>query len=228
MFQKFLNKSTILCLKNSKESDIITKEVAVVVKYYETEKILIRPSQYILVNLQLIKKQYIRNKIIGQIASAQNHCSKLFVTLIIHPKYLKISNSGIVLFGVGKEDPDDRFLPAELYCCEDRTRENRRSSWAIGCVLHKMLMGYAPVANNAKRFESIAKCLGSPTITECDALKLPYSLSLKKRLPRHFSCATSKERKIIKKCLSWNPDSYMICTNKGLVEKIDTIYELEE
>jgi hypothetical protein len=228
MFQKFLNESTILCLKNSKESDIITKEVAVVVKYYETEKILIRPSQYILVNLQLIKKQYIRDKIIGQIASAQNHCSKLFVTLIIHPKYLKISNSGIVLLGVGKKDPDDRFLPAELYCCEDRTRENRTSSWAIGCVLHKMLMGYAPVENNAKRFESIAKCLGSPTITECDALKLPYSLSLKKRLPRHFSCATSKERKIIKKCLSWNPDSYMICTNKGLVEKIDTIYELEE
>ena len=224
MFQKFLNKSTILCLKNSKESDIITKEVAaVVVKYYETEKILIRPSQYILVNLQLIKKQYIRDKIIGQIASAQNHCSKLFVTLIIHPKYVKISNSGIVLFGVGKEDPDDRFSPAELYCCKDR-----KSSWAIGCVLHKMLMGYAPVQNNAKKFESIARCLGAPTITECDSLKIPYSFSLKKRLPRHFSCATSKERKIIKKCLSWNPDSYMICTDKGLVEKIDTVYESEE
>ena len=223
MFQKLLNKSTFLCLKNSKEPDIITKEVAVVVKYYQTEKILIRPSQYILVNLQLIKKQYIRNKIIGQIASAQNHCSKLFVTLIIHQKYIKISNSGIVLFGVGKEDPDDRFSPAELYCCKDRI-----SSWAIGCVLHKMLIGYAPVQNNAKKIESIARCLGAPTITECDALKLPYSLSLKKILPRHFSCATSKERKIIKKCLSWNPDSYMICTDKGLVEKIDTVYESEE
>lgn len=220
MFQKLLNKSTILCLKNSKELDIIINDVVVVVKYYPTEKILISPSQHILVNLQLVKKQYNRDKIIGQIASAQNYCSKLHVTLIIHPKYLKISNSGIVLFGVGKEDPDDRFLPVELFGCEDRI-----SSWAIGCVLHKMLMGYAPVPNKAKRFESIVKCLGVPTITECDTLNLPYSLSLKKRLPRHFSRATCKERKILKKCLSWNPDSYMICTDKGLAEKIETIHE---
>ena len=69
------------------------------------------------------------------------------------------------------------------------------------------MFGYAPVVNSYKRIESI---------------------EFKKRLPRHFSRATRKERKILKKCLSWNPDSYMICTDNGLVDKIDTIYELEE
>ena len=226
----FLNlpaESNILSLKSSpleKEWNIIKDdEVSLLIKYKPNEKIMMHPSQSIFVDLQLINNKYIREIIIGQIASAQSYCLSKQIPLVIHPKYMKISNSGVILYGVSEQHPDDRFLPPEYPCCEYRV-----TSWAIGCVLHKMITGKSPVSVGFEKFQSIARCLGAPTITECELLKLPYSLALKKRQRSHIRRSSYKESKILTKCLSWNPDSYMICIDKGLAYKIETIHEVEK
>lgn len=224
-FVNFPNKSNILSLKNApleKEWNIIKEEVSVVcvIKYKPNQKITLHPRHSVFVNLQLIKDKYIREIIIGQIASAQTYCLSKQIPLIIHPKYIKISNSGIILYGVSKQHPDDRFLPPEFPYCEYRA-----ISWGIGCILYNMITGKPLVQIGFEKFQSLAKYLGVPTITECELLKLPYSLSLKKRTRKHNHHLSHKESNILKKCLSWNPNSYIICIDKGLAYKIETIHE---
>jgi len=226
-FVNFSIKSNILSLKNApseKEWNIIKEEVSVVsvvsvIKYKPNQKITLNPRHSVFVNLQLIKNKYNREIIIGQIASAQSYCLSKQIPLIIHPKYMKISNSGIILYGVSEQHPDDRFLPPEFPCCEYRA-----ISWGIGCILYKMIKGKPLVPIGFKKFQCIEKYLGVPTITECELLKLPYSLTLKKRTRKH-NHLSSKESNILKKCLSWNPNSYMICIDKGLAYKVETIHE---
>jgi len=229
----FLNlpvESNIFSLKRSpleKESNIIKDDevsLCLLIKYKPKEQIMMNPNKSIVVNLQLIKNKYNRDIIIGQIASAQNYClSKTNTSLVIHPKYVKISNSGVILYGVSEQHPDDRFLPPEYPCCDYRV-----TSWAIGCVLHKMITGNAPVPIGFEKFQSIVKCLGVPTIKECELLKLPYSLAFKKRRRRPIHHSSYKEMTVLTKCLSWNPNSYMICIDKGLAYKIETIHEVEK
>jgi hypothetical protein len=181
------------------------------------------PYPKILINISRVKNSDERIRLLNQIASAQYYCTKLFINLVIHPEYLKISNSGIMLYGVESNLPDERYLPIDIYSC------NRRlSSWAIGCVLYTMITGESLVKKVNTRDNDIIKYLGSPSMRECYSLKISYLYSMKKKYRRNLKRATFVEQNILTKCLSWLPSCYMICEKKGLSYVIDSIEEEQE
>ena len=147
------------------------------------------PYPNILINISRVKNSDERIRIINQISSVQYYCNKLFINLIIHPEYLKISNSGIMLYGVESNFPDQRYLPIDMYSCNDRL-----SSWSIGCILYKMITGEPLVKTNETLVNDIVKYLGSPSMKECYSLKVPYLYSMKKNIDENL-----KEHVLLKK-----------------------------
>jgi hypothetical protein len=106
---------------------------------------------------------------------------------------------------------------------------NRQMSWAIGCILLKMIIGKHLVSiTSINKLYFIIKYLGSPSLTECDALNISYNSVIiqrpKCRIPKK---ATFIEKKILNLSLTWNPEKMLYFTSKGIIHKILPVYEDE-
>jgi hypothetical protein len=142
------------------------------------------------------------------------------VAISVHPALIMLAVHGVVC-EVG-EAPDARFCPP---CA--RPNPGPAASWAIGCVLHKLITGRAPVAvsdvANGTHARAIVRCLGAPTISESRALGIPVMTSQRTRARVRGS--TETERLILRSTLAWDPSARMICTTRGLVSSMHTHHE---
>ena len=144
------------------------------------------------------------------------------VRLVVHPALILLTSHGVVC-EVG-EAPDARFCPPEQGLTRGLTRE---APWAIGCVLHKLVTGRAPVtirdAERGTEARAIVRCLGAPTMSESRALGIPVTQSTRTRA--RVRGATETERLILRSTLAWVPSARMICTTRGLVSSMPTLHE---
>jgi hypothetical protein len=132
-------------------------------------------------------------------------------------------SSGIVI-DIG-DAPDTRFEPPE---------GGYSPSWSIGCVLHQMITGRAPVTlldvENQTETRALVRCLGAPTLSDSLALGIPtparkarYDRISRRKVPG----ASFAENIILSETLTWDPARRMRCTSAGLVSatSIDMIEE---
>lgn len=108
----------------------------------------------------------VRSRVTRDLASAVLFCAHAGVKLVVHPSLIHISQRGVVCY-VG-DAPDARFDPPEREYCP---------AWSIGCVLHKMITGRAPVTKldvaAHREMRALVRCLGTPTLSESHALGIP-------------------------------------------------------
>jgi hypothetical protein len=142
------------------------------------------------------------------------------IALAVHPSLILFAAHGVVC-EVG-DAPDARFFPP---CANPKP--GPAASWAIGCVLHMLITGRAPVAvrdvESGTHGRAIVRCLGTPTISESRALGIPVMTNQRARARVRGS--TETERLILRSTLAWDPSARMICTTRGLVSSIHTHHE---
>jgi hypothetical protein len=150
------------------------------------------------------------------LASAVAFCARHDVDLVVHPALIHATAHGIVC-AIG-DPPDARFDPPE---------RGYSAAWSIGCVLHKLITGRAPVtkhdAGARREMCAIARCLGAPTLAESLALGLPMHESARRRA--RVSGATAGERVVLRSTLAWDPVDRMVCTASGLASALEMVPE---
>jgi hypothetical protein len=144
------------------------------------------------------------------------------VVLHVHPDLILFAAHGVVC--EVDEAPDARFCPP---CASPKP--GPAAAWAIGCVLHMLITGRAPVssrdAERGTHGRAIVRCLGTPTISESRALGIPVMTNQRPRARVRGS--TETERLILRSTLAWDPSARMICTTRGLVSSLRTHHEEE-
>jgi len=160
------------------------------------------------------KPRAVRARITRDLASAVSFCEKTGVKLVVHPLLVHMSASGIVCC-VG-DAPDARFDPPE---------GEYSPAWSIGCMLHKMITGRAPVTTRDvaehREMRALVRCLGTPTLSESHALGIPPQESARARAK--VPGASLGERMVLRATLAWDPARRMACVARGLVSALDTI-----
>ena len=160
-----------------------------------------------------IKCPVARARIARDLASAVAFGALRGVALVVHPALIRLSAHGVVCY-VG-DAPDARFDPPETVCS---------AAWSIGCVLHKLITGSAPVASNdADRMRAIVRCLGAPTLAESHALCLPHHESARRRA--RVRGASFAERILLRSTLAWDPARRLVCTTRGLESALGRVSE---
>jgi hypothetical protein len=171
----------------------------------------------------LTKSVDTRARVTRDLASAVSFCESHLLNLVLHAQMIHITPRGVVI-DIGKA-PDTRFEPPE---------GGYSPAWSIGCVLHKMITGRAPVTllDVEKHTETLAlvRCLGAPTLSDSLALGIPaldrkahYDRALRRKVPG----ASFAENIILSETLTWDPARRMRCTSAGLVSptSMDMIQE---
>ena len=171
----------------------------------------------------LTKSVHARASVTRDLASAVSFCASRSFDLVLHAHMIHITPRGVVI-DIGNA-PDTRFEPPE---------GGYSPSWSIGCVLHKMITGRAPVTlldvENQTETRALVRCLGAPTLSDSLALGIP-ALDRKARydraLRRKVLGASFAENIILSETLTWDPARRMRCTSAGLVSatSIDMIEE---
>ena len=171
----------------------------------------------------LTKSVHARAHVIRDLASAVSFCESHLVNLVLHAQMIHMTPRGVVI-DIGNA-PDTRFEPPE---------GGYSPSWSIGCVLHKMITGRAPVTlldvEKHTETRALVRCLGAPTLSDSLALGIPaqdrkarYDRALRRKVPG----ASFAENIILSETLTWDPARRMKCTSAGLVSatSIDMIEE---
>jgi hypothetical protein len=171
----------------------------------------------------LTKSVHARAQVTRYLASAVTFCTSRSFDLVLHAHMIHITPRGVVI-DIGNA-PDTRFEPPE---------GGYSPSWSIGCVLHTMITGRAPVTlldvENQTETLALVRCLGAPTLSDSLALGIPaedrkarYDRALRRKVPG----ASFAENIILSETLTWDPVRRMRCTSAGLVSatSIDMIEE---
>lgn len=171
----------------------------------------------------LTKSVHARAHVTRDLASAVSFCASRSFDLVLHAHMIHITPRGVVI-DIGNA-PDTRFEPPE---------GGYSPSWSIGCVLHTMITGRAPVTlldvENHTETRALVRCLGAPTLSDSLALGIPaldrkarYDRALRRKVPG----ASFAENIILSETLTWDPARRMRCTSAGLVSatSIDMIEE---
>ena len=161
----------------------------------------------------LTKSVHARASVTRDLASSVSFCESHLFHLVLHAQMIHMTPRGVVT-DIGNA-PDTRFEPPE---------GGYSPSWSIGCVLHKMITGRAPVTlldvENQTETRALVRCLGAPTLSDSLALGIP-ALDRKARydraLRRKVSGASFAENIILSETLTWTPVHRMRCTSAGLV-----------
>ncbi|NDC41536.1 MAG: hypothetical protein EBZ77_08305 [Chitinophagia bacterium] len=174
----------------------------------------------------LTKSVHARARVTRDLAAAVSFCASRSFDLVLHAHIIHITPRGVVI-DIGNA-PDTRFEPPE---------GGYSPSWSIGCVLHKMITGRAPVTlldvENHTETLALVRCLGAPTLSDSLALGIPvpdrkarYDRISRRKVPG----ASFAENIILSETLAWDPVRRMRCTSAGLVSatSIDIIEEVEE
>jgi hypothetical protein len=174
----------------------------------------------------LTKSVHARAHVTRDLASAVAFCASRSFHLVLHAHMIHITPRGVAI-DIGNA-PDTRFEPPE---------GGYSPSWSIGCVLHKMITGRAPVTlldvEKHTETRALVRCLGAPTLSDSLALGIPaqdrkarYDRALRRKVPG----ASFAENIILSETLTWDPARRMMCTPAGLVSatSIDMIEEVEE
>ena len=160
------------------------------------------------------KPRNVRARITHDLASAVSFCESAGVKLVVHPLLVHMSSSGIVCYVA--DAPDARFDPPE---------GEYSPAWSIGCMLHKMITGRAPVTTRDvaehREMRAIVRCLGTPTLSESHALGIPAQERARARAK--VPGASLGERMMLRATLAWDPARRMACVASGLVSALDTI-----
>ena len=163
-----------------------------------------------------VKSEQARARMTRDLSSAVAFCALRGVKLAVHPVLIRVSAHGLVC-EIG-DAPDSRFDPPE------RTGD---AAWAIGCVLHKMITGRAPVTlhdlASDREMVAIVRCLGAPTMSESLALGIPPPNSARRRAT--VRGASLPERALLRSTLAWDPERRMVCGPRGLVSALGTVWE---
>ena len=156
----------------------------------------------------------VRLRVTRDLASAVSFCAHAGVKLVVHPSLIRISQRGVVCH-VG-DAPDTRFDPPE---------REYSPAWSIGCVLHKMITGSAPVTTRDlaahREMRAIVRCLGTPTLSESHALGIPIQAT--ERARAKVPGASLAERILLRATIAWDPARRMACAGGGLVSSLDTV-----
>ena len=156
----------------------------------------------------------VRLRVTRDLASAVSFCAHAGVKLVVHPSLIRISQRGVACY-VG-DAPDARFDPPE---------GEYSPAWSIGCVLHKMITGSAPVTTRDlaahREMRALVRCLGTPTLSESHALGIPTQAT--ERARAKVPGASLAERILLRATLAWDPARRMACVARGLVSALDTI-----
>ena len=169
----------------------------------------------------LTKSASVRAQVIRDIASAVSFCASQRLELVLHANIIHVRPRGVVIDIA--DAPDSRFEPPE---------GGYSPSWSIGCVLHKMITGSAPVtlldvANNTV-IRALVRCLGAPTMSDSLSLGIP-AMRREDRWPRRrVRGACFAERIVLRDTLAWDPARRMQCTAGGLVSAMHGIPEEDE
>lgn len=171
----------------------------------------------------LTKSVHARAQVTRDLASAVSFCASHSFDLDLHADMIHITPRGVVI-DIGNA-PDTQFMPPE---------GGYSPSWSIGCVLHKMITGRAPVTlldvENQTETRALVRCLGAPTLSDSLALGIP-ALDRKARYDRvsrrKVPGASFAENIILSETLTWDPVRRMRCTSSGLVSatSMDIIHE---
>jgi hypothetical protein len=162
------------------------------------------------------KPKNVRACIIRDIASAVSFCERAGVKLVVHPLLIHVSSSVVVCYVA--DAPDTRFDPPEGDYCP---------AWSIGCMLHKMITGRAPVTTRDvaehREMRALVRCLGTPTLSESHALGIPPQERARARAK--VPGASLAERMVLRATLAWDPARRMACVARGLVSALDTVWD---
>jgi hypothetical protein len=154
-----------------------------------------------------------RARIVAELSAAVYHARALGVVAAVHPTLVALTPAGAVLI-IGAA-PDARFEPPEGRPC---------ASWALGCVLLKLITGRPPVhAGSRDASRDIARCIGAPSLAECHELGVRCASSRPRRAVRG---ATLAERRVLVATLTWDPRR-LLPTPRGLAALVETIAEGE-
>jgi hypothetical protein len=149
----------------------------------------------------LTKSIHTRARVTRDLASSVSFCESHLFDLVLHAHMIHITPRGVVI-DIGNA-PDTRFEPPE---------GGYSPSWSIGCVLHKMITGRAPVTlldvENHTETLALVRCLGAPTLSDSLALGIPaldrkarYDRALRRKVPG----ASFAENIILSETLTWDP-----------------------
>jgi hypothetical protein len=156
---------------------------------------------------------------VRDLASAVAFAERCGVFPNVHPALLRVSARELVL-EIGAA-PDARFVPPEGSRCP---------AWSIGCVLHQLITGRAPVtardAEAGTEMLAVVRCLGAPTMSESRALGIQPVSSVRPRA--RVRGASAAERLVLRSTLAWDPARRMVCTERGLVSALERVPESEE
>ena len=167
----------------------------------------------------LTQCKHARARITRALASAVSFCESQCVDLVVHPALIHVTARGIVC-DIGCA-PDTRLEPPE---------GGYSPAWSIGCVLHKMITGRAPVTpldvENRTEMRALVRCLGAPTLSDSVALGIPVRDRARRSESRaKVPGASVAELIILRETLAWDPARRLVCGAGGLVVALDMIPE---
>jgi hypothetical protein len=163
----------------------------------------------------------VRAHVVRGLSCAVSFCADQKIDLVVHAQLIHVTPRGVVI-DIG-DAPDTRFEPPE---------GGYSPSWSIGCVLHKMITGRAPVTlldvEIGGEMRALVRCLGAPTLSELLAFGV-QAPDRQCRYPRRaVRGARFAERIVLRKTLAWDPARRMLCTASGLVSATAPIEEEDE
>jgi len=169
----------------------------------------------------LTKSASVRAHVVRGLSCAVSFCADQKIDLVVHAQLIHVTPRGVVIDIA--DAPDTRFEPPE---------GGYSPSWSIGCVLHKMITGRAPVTlldvEIGEEMRALVRCLGAPTLSELLAFGVQAPDRQCRSTRRAVRGARFAERIVLRETLAWDPTRRMLCTAGGLVSATARIEEEDE